>query len=150
MSISAEEKDLFCDVFSFIYIFPILCLNSPQKLSFSYFFLYLSKITFTPVKDDAGLPEGPLLLNPESLLGALRAEVWQRNSEIFKSRYCISVPPYLAPLQLYKKVSMQHSASDLLGYIGNDARIKFVRLKGPKHDQIDCGFFYINQTSMGR
>ncbi len=24
------------------------------------------------------------------------------------------------------------------------------RLKGPKHDQIECGFFYINQTSMGR
>ncbi len=23
-------------------------------------------------------------------------------------------------------------------------------LKGPKHDQIECGFFYINQTSMGR
>ncbi len=22
-------------------------------------------------------------------------------------------------------------------------------LKGPKHDQIECGFFYINQTSMG-
>jgi hypothetical protein len=23
-------------------------------------------------------------------------------------------------------------------------------LKGPKHDQIECGFFYLNQTSMGR
>ncbi len=22
-------------------------------------------------------------------------------------------------------------------------------LKGPKHDQIECGFFYINPTSMG-
>ncbi len=26
----------------------------------------------------------------------------------------------------------------------------FIHLKGPKHDQIECGFFYINQTSMGR
>ncbi len=24
-----------------------------------------------------------------------------------------------------------------------------VALKGPKHDQIECGFFYINPTSMG-
>ncbi len=24
-----------------------------------------------------------------------------------------------------------------------------IALKGPKHDQIECGFFYINPTSMG-
>jgi hypothetical protein len=69
------------------------------------------------VKDDAGLPEGPLLLNPESLLGALRSEVWQRNSEIFKSRYCIR---YLRTWPHYNctrkcPLSIQHSASDLLG-----------------------------------
>jgi len=28
--------------------------------------------------------------------------------------------------------------------------MNIVTLKGPKHDQIECGFFYINQTSMGR
>jgi hypothetical protein len=58
----------------------------------SILFIFLSlfiKTHLHPVKDDAGLPEGPLLLNPESLLGALRSEVWQRNSQIFKSRYCI-------------------------------------------------------------
>ncbi len=26
---------------------------------------------------------------------------------------------------------------------------KIITLKGPKHDQIECGFFYINPTSMG-
>jgi hypothetical protein len=31
----------------------------------------------------------------------------------------------------------------------NDNSLKEI-LKGPKHDQIECGFFYINQTSMGR
>ncbi len=71
------------------------------------------------MKDDAGLPEGPLLLNPESLLGALRSEVWQRNSEIFKIRYRYSTaPPYLrtwSALQLYNKsIPATHSAGYLL------------------------------------
>ncbi len=28
-------------------------------------------------------------------------------------------------------------------------KMQKVYLKGPKHDQIECGFFYINPTSMG-
>ncbi len=28
--------------------------------------------------------------------------------------------------------------------------IHHIKLKGPKHDQTECGFLYINQTSMGR
>ncbi len=70
------------------------------------------------MKDDAGLPEGPLLLNPESLLGALRAEVWQRNSQIFKSRYCTSVP--VPPLITFCRLPSS-------GYV-DDAQIKVVRL----------------------
>ncbi len=40
---------------------------------------------------------------------------------------------------------------DVCQRVGGFCRVNCVlaTLKGPKHDQIECGFFYINPTSMG-
>jgi hypothetical protein len=40
--------------------------------------------------------------------------------------------------------------SPTVEYLNNRSHGQNFSLKGPKHDQIECGFFYLNQTSMGR
>jgi hypothetical protein len=59
--------------------------------------------------------------------------IHEKLDKIFYYSMCISLNNSIFAMHTYVKVLCNTSK----------------RLKGPKHDQIECGFFYINPTSMG-
>ncbi len=53
-------------------------------------------------------------------------------------------------IDVFKTNYLGQRAVMTAGEKGMSSSLSTAGLKGPKHDQIECGFFYINQTSMGR
>jgi phosphatidate phosphatase PAH1 len=68
--------------------FSLPSVSFPRLFSFS---LPLLKICFHFLQGDVTLPDGPLFLNPESLIHAFRKEVIDRNPEEFKIRYALGL-----------------------------------------------------------
>jgi hypothetical protein len=92
----------------------------------------------------------------KNLLGLKRGRKWPKEDELAAFLLTFLKGKVFFPHKHWKIISTYHARYNI--YPGTVQPFCFIQLhylqlttlKGPKHDQVECGFFYTNQTRMVR